>query len=209
MGPGPSAGREYARRALATLRGPCPIIIDVGCGSSGIAAGCSPPGSIVLGVDIDRDANPSIVAGAGCLPVRSGSCDALLILALMEHIREPWVVIEEARRVLRPGGLVAGYVPFLYPYHGHPIDCYRFTSTGLKSLLQGFSCLEIEPMGDYSHVVLGFLTGFRLGAIELLSPLCPIIRAGVLTVARLSFGRARARGVLGENCLGFFFSARR
>lgn len=209
MEPGPSAGREYARRVIASLPAAGQVILDVGCGKSGIAAGCSPPGSFVLGIDIDRATNSSIVAGAGCLPVRSGSCDAAVILALLEHLKEPWTAFGEAHRVLRPGGLVAGYVPFIYPYHGHPIDCYRFTSTGLKSLLRGFSSVEIEPMGDYSHVILGFLTGFRLAAIRRLSPLCPIIRAGVLIAASLSLGRARARRTLEENCLGFFFTARR
>ena len=58
-------------------------------------------------------------ARAGCccaptaieLPFADESFDAVLLVAVLEHTREPWRLLAEARRVLKPGGRVVMVVP--------------------------------------------------------------------------------------------------
>lgn len=45
------------------------------------------------------------------LPFRDASFEVVLLVAVLEHAREPWRVLAEARRVLRSGGRVVMVVP--------------------------------------------------------------------------------------------------
>ena len=45
------------------------------------------------------------------LPFRDGSFDVVLMVAVLEHTREPWRILAEARRVLRKGGRAIMVVP--------------------------------------------------------------------------------------------------
>ena len=45
------------------------------------------------------------------LPFADGSFEVVLLIAVLEHTSEPWRILAEARRVLRPGGRVIMVVP--------------------------------------------------------------------------------------------------
>ena len=45
------------------------------------------------------------------LPFAAESFQAVLLVAVLEHTREPWRLLAEARRVLKPGGTVVIVVP--------------------------------------------------------------------------------------------------
>jgi SAM-dependent methyltransferase len=45
------------------------------------------------------------------LPFASDLFQAVLLVAVLEHTREPWRLLAEARRVLKPGGIVVIVVP--------------------------------------------------------------------------------------------------
>jgi len=51
-------------------------------------------------------------ADAARLPLRSRSFDVVVLSAILEHVLEPAVTVEEAARVLRPGGRLVAYVPW-------------------------------------------------------------------------------------------------
>ena len=54
-------------------------------------------------------------------------------------------------RILREGGKIFVYAPFLYPYHGGKIygDYYRFTKDGIKYMFRDFKKVEIVPVRGY------------------------------------------------------------
>lgn len=85
------------------------------------------------------------------LPLESGSVDAVLCTEVLEHLERPLPALEEIRRVLRSGGLVAITVPFVAPLHEEPHDYQRLTSHGLQAFLRsaGFRDVKIEPMGGW------------------------------------------------------------
>jgi len=82
--------------------------------------------------------------------VPDGSFDAVVCTQVLEHLPEPWVAVEEFRRVLVPGGRVIITAPLTWYLHELPHDYYRFTAYGLAHLLHraGFHRLDVQPMND-------------------------------------------------------------
>ncbi len=117
-------------------------------------------------LDIAFNPKLSLQADALCLPFRDRSVDSVIIFAVLQHVFDPLRVMEEIYRVLKPGGRLFGYVPFLYPYHGaadhrYP-DCWRLTKDGLLYALRQFESVTLQPVCGYVGTVLSFLTVFRL-----------------------------------------------
>ena len=78
-------------------------------------------------------------------PIASGSLDGISCLAVLEHVEKPWVVAQEMRRMLKPGGLVFIDWPFLQPVHGYPSHFYNATRTGLGNLFKdGFEPIVLD-----------------------------------------------------------------
>ncbi len=93
--------------------------------------------------------HPDIVGDVMDLKLPDGSYDAVICLAILEHVPRPWNAVHEMHRVLTPGGLLFIYVPFLSPYHameGYYGDYFRFTDDGLRALLATFTNVEIVPV---------------------------------------------------------------
>lgn len=95
------------------------------------------------------------VADGQKLPLQSGSIDAVICNAVIEHVHEPWSLASEIYRVLRYGGMAYLYAPFLFPYHAENtaddvhvggFDCYRFTLDGLRYLFRDFSVMRVSPV---------------------------------------------------------------
>lgn len=66
------------------------------------------------------------------LPFKNNSFDALISLAVLEHVKDPWRCVSEILRVLKPGGEIICCVSFLQPFHGYPHYYYNMTAQGLK-----------------------------------------------------------------------------
>jgi SAM-dependent methyltransferase len=98
-------------------------VLEVGCGAGGFLAQLSRlfPGATVRGVE------PSDAARAGAvargydvseglfqdLSAADGSADVLVALDVLEHCEDDSAALAEARRVLRPGGVLVLTVPAL------------------------------------------------------------------------------------------------
>lgn len=91
-----------------------------------------------------------IVAPADSLPVDDGSFDAVLFTQVLEHLAEPGAALAELLRVLRPGARLYLTAPLVWELHELPYDYYRYTSAGLRHLLEraGFEDVEVEPRND-------------------------------------------------------------
>jgi len=85
------------------------------------------------------------------LPFRKDTFEAAINVDVLEHLREPKEVLKELCRVLRPGGNLFLIAPQGWQEHGMPHDYFRFTSSGLRYLLEqaGFEIVSIEPMGGF------------------------------------------------------------
>jgi SAM-dependent methyltransferase len=95
--------------------------------------------SSVYNVDIIECKGTACVADAHRLPFKTKSVDSIILQAVIEHVQNPNRVIDEAFRVLKPGGHLYLEVPFLQGFHADPHDYQRFTLEGLRVLTKKFS----------------------------------------------------------------------
>ena len=98
-------------------------------------------------VNIDASTTPDIVADAANVPLPSDTADAIICTETLEHVPEPQAVVDEMLRLLKPGGVLVGSIPFLYPVHADPYDFQRFTPEGLHRLFRAYGSIEITAMG--------------------------------------------------------------
>ena len=105
------------------------------------------PGRDYLGCDIRRGLGVDRLEDACALSFADESVGTVLLCELLEHLPQPQRAIEEARRVLRPDGLLAVSVPFALRLHGLPRDYWRFTASGVSVLLSSFPARTIFSVG--------------------------------------------------------------
>lgn len=95
------------------------------------------------------DYSPDIIGDIHQMPFKDNSLDAIICMAVLEHVKNPFIASSEMFRVLKPGGYLFVYVPFLYYYHaeiGYYGDYWRFTKDSLPLLFKDFSKIEIESV---------------------------------------------------------------
>lgn len=95
-------------------------------------------------IDISPEDSVDIVGDARSMPLADGTVDAVLCTQVIEHIPEPVPVLQEIRRVLRPGGTLILSVPAIFPQHGAPGDYWRYMPQGLAWLLRDFRSVQIQ-----------------------------------------------------------------
>jgi SAM-dependent methyltransferase len=85
------------------------------------------------------------------LPFASGSFDHVVSVVVLEHTPQPARVMEEFGRVLKPRGMVHLVVPHMWEEHQLPNDFFRFTSRGIRYLLEtsGIRIRRIHPIGGF------------------------------------------------------------
>jgi SAM-dependent methyltransferase len=138
--------------------------------------------------------HPDVVGDVMALPMEDACYDAVICLAVLEHVPRPWKAVEEMCRVLKPGGKLFCYVPFLSPYHameGYYGDYFRFTEDGIRALCEGFSRVEAQAVR---------------GPVETLTHLLPG-KLGASWVRRLGRRVDGIRKASGKQVSGYFFVA--
>jgi SAM-dependent methyltransferase len=122
-------------------------VLDVGCGTrpyeSLFAA------TAYVGLEIDTPGarargRADYYYDGGTFPFEPQSFDALVCSEVFEHVFNPQQFLAEMHRVLKPGGGLLLTVPFAWDEHEQPHDYARYTSFGLRALLQeaGFDIVE-------------------------------------------------------------------
>ena len=128
---GPDRARRQARMLREVLRDAAApaLIVDVGCGdgaATALAAQASPEHRM-LGLDWSADAlrhararGLTLIraeAEPAGLPIASGRADVVVMSELIEHLIDPDSVLEEVRRVLKPGGTLLLSTPNLAAWY--------------------------------------------------------------------------------------------
>ncbi len=93
------------------------------------------------GARIDFESDP--------LPYPDGSFDQALMFNILEHIYHHQFLAGQAHRILKQGGTLIGFVPFMVRYHPDPHDYFRYTKEALMKILDeaGFHDIEIREVG--------------------------------------------------------------
>lgn len=110
-------------------------VLDLGCGNSPYA----PLFPNRMCLDLRRKPGAAVVGDAHQLPFAPGSFDLIISTEMLEHTVEPQRIVDEIRRVLRPGGRLLLTTRFIFPLHDVPGDYFRFTNYGLAHLFRDWS----------------------------------------------------------------------
>ncbi len=144
-------------------------LLDVGCGSQPFAHLFAGHVERYWGTDLFasrhlRGVRPDAFAMAEAQPFREGSFDTVFGLSMLNCLTEPARMIEEAARVLRPGGVLILEFTQMVPLHDEPHDYFRFTRLGAEFLLRqhGLEPIEYVPVGGlWARVGLTLIAGLN------------------------------------------------
>lgn len=100
------------------------------------------------------------------LPFPSGTFDLCVCTAVLEHVPDPQFLVQEMRRVLKPGGRVHAAIPFLQPFHAVPNDYQRYTESGIRYLFRDFQEEEVRWSSGFGDTMAWLLREWRGVAID-------------------------------------------
>lgn len=156
---GAARSGPIARRVGTGVR-----VLDLGCRTGALTRHYL-DGNTVVGVDVDREAL-QLAAALGvetmwadldeALPFEAESFDVVVAGELLEHLQFPERLVDEAARVLKPGGRLVGSVPNGYrlknrvrfllggPPDGDPTHLQLFSPARVRGMLGAWSAVELE-----------------------------------------------------------------
>lgn len=130
------------------------MLLDIGCGTKPYQPLF--PKTVYKGLDYRKDGTnqnqeADYLYDGGKFPLRGQTFDYALATEVLEHVFDPDLFIHEIARVLKPGGLLLLTVPFVWDEHEQPYDYARYTSFGIRALLEkhGFQVVEQVKTGDF------------------------------------------------------------
>jgi SAM-dependent methyltransferase len=126
-------------------------ILDYGCGSKPYRGLFDRKFTTYVGADLPGNIDADLTLGpGGHIPAADGSFDCVLSSQVLEHVEDPSVYLAQARRVLKPGGMLLLSTHGIWPYHPHPTDYRRWTLDGLQREIQraGFEVLLTQSIFD-------------------------------------------------------------
>ena len=116
-------------------------------------------------VNLDPSVEPDVMADIRETGLDDGIADCVIIAETLQHVPGPERCVAEAHRLLKPGGVFIGSIPFLYPVHRDPVDLVRIGPDGLEQLLEDFDDVQIYSMGNFFGV-LGLLLERKIPGVS-------------------------------------------
>jgi SAM-dependent methyltransferase len=181
-------------------------LADLGCGNAPLLGAYRARCTSILLADWANSphANPlldlSIDLNEPLMPLAASSFDVVILSDVLEHIREPELLMSEISRILKPGGYLLLNVPFAYWIHEAPYDYYRYTRFALERFVQqsGMQVIELVPLGGWIEVMADLLCKLlahirlRILGVVIHRVIIVLIHRVVISFHRTSLGRRLA-----------------
>jgi SAM-dependent methyltransferase len=116
-------------------------VLDFGCGAKPYKKLFTAAASYT-GIDIEvsghshKNEQVDVYYDGKTIPFADGHFDHIFSTEVFEHVFNIDEVLPEVVRVLKPGGYLLITCPFVWPEHERPYDYARYTSFGIKHLLE-------------------------------------------------------------------------
>lgn len=138
-------------------------LLDLGCGDQPYRHIFGPRCTAWIGLDRRLAARPAVVGDVLRLPIRPGSCDAVLCTQVLDDVPCPAALVGAAAEVLRPGGRLILSASQYAPLHDEPHDYYRATRHALADCCAraGLRVTALRPIGG-SAALVGFVVACHL-----------------------------------------------
>ena len=123
-------------------------VLDLGCGDKPYASlFYLTEKSRYIGIDIIKGQS-DVIASGEYLPFQDEVFDSAVCLQTLEHVREPKALLNEAYRVLKPGGVLLLTTPFMWGVHSEPYDYFRYTPYGIEYLAKQAGFIAERVIAD-------------------------------------------------------------
>ncbi len=151
------------------------ILLDYGCGDSPYRPLFEPHVGKYIGADIkyNPEADILIELPSGRVAADDACFDALLSTQVLEHVLDPAKYLQEAHRLLKPGGLMFLSTHGYWIYHPDPTDFWRWTRDGLEKTIEREGFEIVESLGIFNR----FASGLQIFQDGLLFKLPKPLRA--------------------------------
>lgn len=123
------------------------VILNLGSGTSDFTS------ENVVNADMAAYDNVDVVMDLTSSPFRPGSVDGIINIAVLEYVPDPQKIVAVFLSLLKPGGRILVFVPFMQGFHASPHDYQRYTHEGLKILFKEFSNIKIVAEGPTSSLL--------------------------------------------------------
>lgn len=136
LGVRPGYGKWKERIILKSLTN-AQVVLDFGAGRQALDDPC------IIKMDITYNPYVDVVGDIHALPFKSETLDFVFGGAVLEHVRNPRVAIDELWRVMKRGGWIYADWAFMTAYHGYPDHYFNATIHGIKQAFAAFEEIEI------------------------------------------------------------------
>jgi SAM-dependent methyltransferase len=112
-------------------------LADYGCGNKPYEPIVAPFVAQYLGIDLELNPIADIhIAPTGAIQLDDEKLDVVLSTQVLEHVVDPKQYLQEAHRVLKNDGLLILSTHGYWMFHPDPTDFWRWTSTGLRKIVE-------------------------------------------------------------------------
>lgn len=142
------AARKGLYQNISAMAGlVCGRVLDVGCGQKPYEKLFN--SSEYIGLELDTPNNRSnkradYFYDGHNFSFENSSFDTVIINQVLEHVFNPDEFMRQVNRILRPQGGLLLTIPFIWDEHEQPYDYARYSSFGIRHLLEkhGFKIIE-------------------------------------------------------------------
>src|SRR3546814_2644916 len=123
-------------------------------------------------------------------PFESDIFNSVLCNQVLEHVFNPDAFLQEIHRVLRAGGMLLLTVPFVWDEHEQPYDYARYSTFGLKSLLErtGINVLTQKKLLADSSILFQLINAYLFKILHTRSALVNRLTVALLFAPVSAFG---------------------
>lgn len=137
--------KEVFNKALNDINNA--VLLDYGCGSKPYKPILEDRLKDYIGLDLPRNPDADLhLTENGGIPLEDSRVDIVLSTQVLEHVTDPIFYLSECRRVLKFDGKLVLSTHGHWKYHPDPTDYWRWTSAGLRKILEdaGFTLLSFR-----------------------------------------------------------------
>jgi SAM-dependent methyltransferase len=106
----------------------------------------------------EKSPKPDVVSDVLNMPLEDNQFDTAICTEVLEHVKDPFQLMKEIGRILKPGGYAIFSSGWATPYHKEPKDYWRFSADAYQLLCEqsGLRIEEIHRKGGLFSLLLYF-----------------------------------------------------